>query len=56
MEIGAIGASDPIAISDIAVRQLSAFIAVEKNRSNRGEIPSSIADFIADHIWPSRVR
>ena len=30
MEIGATGASDPIAISDIAVRQLSAFIADRK--------------------------
>jgi hypothetical protein len=30
MEIGATGVSDPIAISDIAVRQLSAFIALEK--------------------------
>ena len=35
MEIGATGVSDPIAISDIAVRQLSAFIAVKKNRSDR---------------------
>ena len=30
VEIGATGASDPIAISDIAVRQLSAFIADRK--------------------------
>jgi hypothetical protein len=49
MEIGATGASDPIAISDTAVRQLSAFMRIEKNRSNRDETPPSIADFIADH-------
>jgi hypothetical protein len=38
VEIGAIGASDPIAISDIAVRQLGAFIADRKNQPSRGEI------------------
>jgi|SRR5215471_7639794 len=38
VEIGAIGASDPIAISDVAVRQLGAFIADRKNRSSNGEI------------------
>ena len=56
MEIAATGTSDLIAISDIAVRQLSAFIGDRKNRSNRGETPPPIADLIADHTGPSRVR
>jgi hypothetical protein len=55
MEIGATGVGDPIAISDIAVRQLSAFIADRKNRSSHGETPPSIADFIADYA-PTRAR
>ena len=35
VEIGATGVSDPIAISDIAVGQLSAFIADRSNRAAR---------------------
>jgi hypothetical protein len=38
MELGATGASDPVAISKIAARQLSAFIGDQKTRSDRGEI------------------
>ena len=43
VEIGATGASDPIAISDIAVRQLSAFIADRKKPRGNSQISGVIS-------------